>query len=100
LNESFNTPNWKNHPIKHALERSGDTGKGPSDFMIIGTHFPKWFKNRKGELKNYRHLVQKLGKNIVVQIKEVQQKIDFAPPRDVNDFVREYKKKNIEGRGN
>ena len=37
LNESFNTPNWKNHPIKHALERSGDTGKGPSDFMIIGT---------------------------------------------------------------
>ena len=44
LNESFNTPNWKNHPIKHALERSGDTGKGPSDFMIIGTHFPSGSK--------------------------------------------------------
>src|SRR5690606_19437459 len=50
LNDSFNTPNWKNHPIKKALEKTGDNGTS-SDYMIVGTHFPKWFKNRKGELK-------------------------------------------------
>ncbi len=27
LNETFNTPNWKNHPIRLALERAGDNGK-------------------------------------------------------------------------
>ena len=97
LNESFNTPNWKTHPIKHALEKSGDTGKGPSDFMIIGTHFPKWFKNRKGELKT----IDTWYKNWEKHSRSNQgspAKIDFAPPRDVNDFVKEYKKKNIEGR--
>lgn len=52
LNESFNTPNWKNHPIKTALEISGENTKGAQfDYMIVGTHFPKWFKNRKGELR-------------------------------------------------
>ncbi|MFA5229839.1 MAG: hypothetical protein WC446_08855, partial [Candidatus Paceibacterota bacterium] len=42
LNESFNTPNWKNHPIKTALENAGETGTS-GDYMIVGTHFPKWF---------------------------------------------------------
>jgi len=96
LNESFNTPKWKNHPIKTALESAGETGKS-CDYMIVGTHFPKWFKNRKGELKN------------ILQWKEIWEKEgrrhngtptlnDFAPPRDASDFVKEYKRKNIEGR--
>lgn len=96
LNESFNTPNWKNHPIKKALDNAGDTGTS-SDYMIVGTHFPKWFKNRKGELKNisdWKKMWEKEGRkhNGTPTIN------DFAPPRDATDFIREFKRKNIEGR--
>jgi hypothetical protein len=96
LNESFNTPNWKNHPIKKALENAGETGTS-SDYMIVGTHFPKWFKNRKGELKKvsqWKEMWEKEGRkhNGTPTIN------DFAPPRDASDFVKEYKRRNIEGR--
>lgn len=96
LNESFNTPNWKNHPIKTALENAGETGTS-NDYMIVGTHFPKWFKNRKGELKQiskWKDMWEKEGRkhNGTPSIN------DFAPPRDASDFVKEFKHKNIEGR--
>jgi hypothetical protein len=96
LNESFNTPKWKNHPIKKALENAGETGTS-SDYMIVGTHFPKWFKNRRGELKKvsqWKAMWEKEGRkhNGTPTIN------DFAPPRDASDFVKEYKRKNIEGR--
>lgn len=96
LNESFNTPNWKNHPIKTALEKAGETGTS-NDYMIVGTHFPKWFKNRKGELKQiskWKDMWEKEGRkhNGTPSIN------DFAPPRDASDFVKEYKHKNIEGK--
>ncbi|NWL03599.1 hypothetical protein DM790_22495 [Flavobacterium collinsii] len=96
LNESFNTPNWKNHPIKTALEKAGETGIS-NDYMIVGTHFPKWFKNRKGELKQiskWKDMWEKEGRkhNGTPSIN------DFAPPRDASDFVKEYKHKNIEGK--
>lgn len=95
LNDSFNTPNWKNHPIKKALEKTGDNGTS-SDYMIVGTHFPKWFKNRKGELKEiskWREMWKKeSGRNGGSPTIN-----DFAPPRDALDFVKEFKTKNIEG---
>lgn len=97
LNESFNTPNWKNHPIKTALETSGENTKGAQfDYMIVGTHFPKWFKNRKGELREisrWREMWEKEGrKNGGTPTIN-----DFAPPRDASDFIKEYKIKSIEG---
>jgi hypothetical protein len=95
LNESFNTPNWKNHPIKKALEKTGDNGTS-SDYMIVGTHFPKWFKNRRGELKEiskWREMWEKEGK----KNGGTPTINDFAPPRDASDFVKEFKTKNIEG---
>lgn len=96
LNESFNTPNWKNHPIKTALENTGETGLS-SDYMIVGTHFPKWFKNRKGKLKQisqWKNLWENEGRkhNGTPTIN------DFAPPRDATDFINEYQRKDIEGR--
>ena len=96
LNESFNTTNWKGHPIKAALDRTGDSGYA-SEFMIVGTHFPKWFKNRKGELKKiseWIHMWEKESRknNGTPSIK------DFAPPRDASDFVNEFKVKNIDGK--
>ncbi|OJV81791.1 MAG: hypothetical protein BGO34_08365 [Bacteroidia bacterium 44-10] len=95
LNESFNTPNWKNHPIKTALENAGERGM-PSDYMIVGTHFPKWFKNKNGKLKD-------ISKWTEMWEKECQQRRgtpaikDFAPPRDASDFIKEHKIKSIEG---
>lgn len=96
LNESFNTPSWKNHPIKVALESVGETGIS-SDYMVVGTHFPKWFKNRKGELKqisDWGNLWKEEGK----RHHGTPAISDFAPPRDAADFIKEYKYKNIEGR--
>ena len=97
LNESFNTPNWRNHPIRKALEASGENTNGAQfDYMIVGTHFPKWFKNRKGELKEiskWRELWEKESR----KNKGIPTINDFAPPRDASDFVREFKIKNPDG---
>lgn len=97
LNESFNTPNWKNHPIKTALEKAGEPSEGLSNhYMINGTHFPKWFKNKKGELKKIDEwskiwIDECRNHNGILTLEH------FAPPRDGKDFIRTYKSKNIEG---
>lgn len=95
LNEAFNTPNWKNHPIKFALERSGDNGSS-SDFMIKATHFPKWFKNKHGDLKridSWLEIWEKECRKHAGSLKLDQ----FAPPRDGNDFLWEINSKNEDG---
>jgi len=97
LNESFNTPNWKNHPIKTALEKAGEPFEGMSHhYMINGTHFPKWFKNKKGELKKIDEW-SKLWIDECRNHNGVLTLEHFAPPRDGKDFIRTYKSKNIEG---
>lgn len=100
LNESFNTPNWKNHPIRNALQKTGEQFEGVSShYMINGTHFPKWFKNSDGELKLIREW-------FVIWEKECRKypdtlKLDnFAPPRDAlskKAFIRELNSKNEDG---
>ena len=97
LNESFNTPNWKNHPIRTALERTGEQFEGVSShYMINGTHFPKWFKNDKGDLK-------KIGEWFSLWERECRShpqtlKLDyFAPPRDAGHFIKEMHSKNEDG---
>ncbi len=98
LNETFNTPNWKNHPIKTALEASGENTKGAQyDYMIVGTHFPKWFKNRRGELKKiskWRDLWEKESR----KNNGTPSLNDFAPPRDASDFIKPLRLKNSEGK--
>lgn len=100
LNESFNTPNWKNHPIRTALQNTGEQYEGVSShYMINGTHFPKWFKNSDGELKLIREW-------FAIWEKECRKypdtlKLDnFAPPRDAlskKAFIRELNSKNEDG---
>ncbi|GAA4071462.1 hypothetical protein GCM10022389_15900 [Flavobacterium cheonanense] len=100
LNESFNTPNWKNHPIRTALERTGEQFEGVSShYMINGTHFPKWFKNSDGELKLIKEW-------FAIWEKECRKypdtlKLDnFSPPRDAlskKAFIREINSKNEDG---
>lgn len=100
LNESFNTTNWKNHPIRTALQKTGEQYEGVSShFMINGTHFPKWFKNSEGEMKLIREW-------FTIWEKECRKypdtlKLDnFAPPRDAlskKAFIRELNSKNEDG---
>lgn len=100
LNESFNTPIWKNHPIRTALERTGEQFEGVSShYMINGTHFPKWFKNSDGELKLIKEW-------FAIWEKECRKypdtlKLDnFSPPRDAlskKAFIREINSKNEDG---
>lgn len=100
LSESFNTPNWKNHPIRTALQNRGEQYEGVSShYMVNGTHFPKWFKNSDGELKLIREW-------FTIWEKECRKypntlKLDnFAPPRDAlskKAFIRELYSKNEDG---
>jgi hypothetical protein len=76
LNEYFNTPNWKNHPINLLL----DNATRPEDFMVKGTHFPKWFIGGNGELKTYIEW-KKIWDN-----KRIGS--DFVPPRDPNKPIK------------
>lgn len=97
LDESFNTPKWESHPIKKALEKTGEPHKGLSNnYMINGTHFPKWFKNKKGELKKINEW-SKIWNEECRKHNGVLTLEHFAPPRDGKDFIRAYRSKNFEG---
>jgi len=96
LNENFNTPNWKNHPINKALINNQEEGK-PKDFMINATHFPKWFISSKGKkLKKINEWKDVWAKECNNQ-NGILKLSHFAPPRDGNDFKSEFNAKNIEG---
>ena len=99
LSQNFNTPNWKNHPIKKILEEEGERSEGLQyDYMVEGTLFPKWFRNRDGELKRlseWRDLWRELGEKNNGNTSDA----DFAPPRDATrDPVSQFVRKNAEGR--
>lgn len=87
LNESFNTPNWKNHPINQVLQKNNISGNS-SDFMIMGTHFPKWFKNDEGILKPIsKWRAEWNSKGMLTS--------NFAPPRDVNAPIKNSRKEQV-----
>ncbi len=101
LNETYNTPNWKNHPIKKALLENGESNGKAEHYMINATLFPKWFIStgtgeRKGHLKEISEWeriwieeCKKHGGNL--------KRIHFAPPRDGNDFINKYDSKDEDG---
>jgi hypothetical protein len=100
LNESFNTPNWKNHPIRTALERTGEQFEGVSShYMINGTHFPKWFKNCDGELKLIKEWFA-IWEKECCKYPDTLKLDNFSPPRDAlskKAFIREINSKNEDG---
>lgn len=98
LNEIFNTVNWTTkinnqtkpaHPIAIALDRLNLNYKNEySTYQIQGTHFPKWFKNEKGELKELFEW-EKLW------LSRGNAKSNFAPPRDANAPINDLKGNQI-----
>jgi hypothetical protein len=95
LNEIFNTPEWKEHPIKKLLPDAIS-----NNYMVQAYHFPKWFIGNGGRLqtldnwrKDWSDLILK-GKNNRVR------KEHFAPPRDSKSLFRENYKRKINSDGN
>lgn len=95
LDERFNSPVWQNHPIKKI---PGNEGRRAEEYMISGTHFPKWFINRSGALRTYSEwrrqwIKQDLGAD------------KFVPPRDAGKPIMDSKgnpvirTENTEGQG-
>lgn len=82
INEVFNTPKWKDHhPIAKRLKELDEESKA-EDYMVMGTHFPKWFINSKKKLKQYsewKHL----------WITNGQKSYNFVPPRDVTTPIKD-----------
>jgi hypothetical protein len=78
LNEHFNFPNWRDHPINKLFEGSAKA----DDYMVKGTHFPKWFINDKGDLKHYNDWKRMwVKKNLGLD--------KFVPPRDANKPLKD-----------
>jgi hypothetical protein len=79
MHEHFNTVNVSNNPVLKQLKEKGENASA-ENFMVPGTHFPKWFRNRNGELMTYEAWLDRwLTKGI--------KKHYFAPPRDAHDEV-------------
>lgn len=106
LDENFNTPKWTkkingrtmpSHPVAMALQNAGEPFENMSgNYMIKGTHFPKWFKNREGEMKKLSEWHELWLEECKKQNGNLTQE-HFAPPRDAGDFLAEYERKNFEG---
>ena len=77
LNERFNTIKIDNNPIIRKLQQR-EENPSVDDYVIPGTHFPKWFKNRNGCLKTYSE-----WKDLWVK-KNIEPWL-FAPPRDAGN---------------
>ena len=107
LDENFNTPKWTkkvnnqtlpSHPIAVALHNAGEEYKSVySSYQVQGTHFPKWFKNHKGELKKINEW-QSLWKAECNRFPDTLKLSYFAPPRDATKYLnREIPAKNEDG---
>ena len=95
LNEAWNSPKWKEHPIKKALDLSTENGR-PVEYMIEASHFPKWFISTIGELKT----LDAWKRIWLEECRKQRGKIDmnhFAPPRDPRGFIKESSIKNADG---
>ena len=97
LNEVFNSPNWKNHPIRKTLQKNNEPFDSVyKDYMISASHFPKWFKGNNGKLKKIEEWYS-LWKNECSKFPN-ELKLDyFAPPRDATKYIRDIKSKNEDG---
>lgn len=81
LNEHFNTINIRDNPVIGRLLARGIRKEG-SDLAVSGSHFPKWFRSNRNQLKPYREWLriwQQSGKDPYF----------FSPPRDAQDVVRQ-----------
>lgn len=93
LNDFFNTPNWKEHPIKKMIP-----GADKRDYKVQATHFPKWFigkDNKLQTLKDWKDDWMKLvNENSNVNTHH------FAPPRDSQNIIKKNVRRKKDSDGN
>jgi hypothetical protein len=93
LNDFFNTPEWKDHPIKKLIPTSI-----ASNYLAQATHFPKWFVGEKNKLQtldkwrnDWSNLVQN-NSNVKTN--------HFAPPRDPKSLRKPGVRRKTDADGN
>lgn len=93
LNDFFNSPVWKEHPIKKKIDTAS-----PMNYLVQATHFPKWFVGKNSKLQtldrwrgDWFALVQQ-NQNVKTQY--------FAPPRDANSKRQENVRRKTDSDGN
>lgn len=65
LSDYSNSPDWRSHPVHDILKELNGTTPPYSQsasYMIPATHFPKWFRGRKGDLKPYEEWLRAWNK--------------------------------------
>jgi hypothetical protein len=80
LSDSFNSPKWGDHPINQLLNSRGERSLA-EDFMVVGTHFPKWFRDRDGLFQDYSQWK-------ALWVRKHRSVEHFAPPRDAERAIR------------
>jgi len=78
LDDNTYGPLWDKHPIKRRLPNSE-----AKQFMVKGTHFPKWFYNDSGDLREYSD-----WKKLWNDRRHGSNK--FVPPRDADAPVKDH----------
>jgi hypothetical protein len=93
LNDYFNSPDWREHPIKKKI----DTAIA-MNYMVQATHFPKWFVGKNGKLQT----IDKWREDWLSLVNQNQNvnTSHFAPPRDANSRRQEKVRRKTDSDGN
>jgi hypothetical protein len=93
LNDFFNNPEWRNHPIKQKI-----VDAVASNYLVQSTHFPKWFVGKNGKLQTIDKWREDWS-SLVNQNQNVNTN-HFAPPRDANSPKQENLRRKTDSDGN
>lgn len=93
LNDFFNTPEWKNHPIKQKI-----VDAIANNYLVQATHFPKWFVGKNGKLQTLDKWREDWS-SMVNQNQNVSTH-HFAPPRDANSKRQDNVRRKTDSDGN
>ena len=93
LNDSFNTPEWRNHPISEAVDRAVS-----NNYMVQATHFPKWFVGKNSKLQTLDNWRSDWA-NLVQNNANVNTN-HFAPPRDSKSLRKLNVRRKTDADGN
>jgi hypothetical protein len=93
LNDSFNTPEWSDHPIKQAVVIAVS-----NNYMVQATHFPKWFVGKNSKLQTLDKW--RIDWATLVQNNANVNTNHFAPPRDPNSLRKPNVRRKTDADGN
>lgn len=93
LNDFFNVPDWKEHPIKKKIDTANSM-----HYMVQATHFPKWFIGKNSKLQTLDKWREDWSS--LVNLNQNVKTHHFAPPRDANSRRQENVRRKTDSDGN